>query len=202
NCPLDPGTTERCPVAVNLVKLVTDMGGCLSSDEVDVEVTTPERTVIKHTTMQRAVSSLIGVVVATSGCPRTVFFKPMARFHLPLASEEETIYRAASMYLLAQYFLHQQGQPADWHLERLSALYKNLQVVNSAMAQRLRAASDKDAAVNAIVLLDLFAKALPYTIEESLEEIRYLYRAYLNGEINAGLAGDGLAAPSPQRGEG
>lgn len=189
NCPLDPGTTPHCPVAVDLVRLVSDMGGYLSSDEITVEVTTPERTVVKYTTLQRAVSSLIGFIVATSGCPHTLFFKPMARFHLPLASEEETIYRAASMYLLAQYFLHQGGRPADWKLERLAGLYKNLQVVNGAMARRLRDASDKDAAVNAIVLLDLFAKALPCTIDESLEEIRYLYRAYLNGEVDAGLAG-------------
>lgn len=183
NCPLDPAATPRCPVAVDLVGLVADMGACLSSDEVVVQVTTPERTVIKKTTLQRAVSSLIGFIVATSGCPHTVFFKPMARFHLPLASEEETIYRAASMYLLAQYFMHKRGLPADWDLERLSTLYRDLQIVNGAMARRLRSASDKDAAVNAIVLLDLFAKALPCTIEESLEEIRYLYRSYLNGEV-------------------
>jgi hypothetical protein len=37
--------------------------------------------------------------------------KPMARFHLPLASEEETIYRATTMYLLAQYFLREVRSP-------------------------------------------------------------------------------------------
>jgi hypothetical protein len=47
------------------------------------------------------------------------------------------------------------------------------------MAERLRVASSKDSAVNAIVLLDLFAKALPYSIEESLEELRYLFGIYL-----------------------
>lgn len=181
NCPLNVATTPCCPVAVNLVGLVRDMGGRLASDKIHVNVTTPERTVMKDTTLQRAISSLIGLIVATSGCPRTVFFKPMARFHLPLASEKETIYRAASMYLLGQYYLDRQGRTADWGLARLASLYKDLQIVNGAMAQRLRSASEKDAAVNAIVLLDLFAKALPYTIEESLEEIRYLYRSYLDG---------------------
>lgn len=179
NCPLDPGTTPRCPMAVKLVKVVGDLGVFLSHDEVTVEVVAPERAIVKKTTVQRAAGSLLGLVAATSGCPHTAFFKPMARFHLPLASEEETIFRATSMYLLAQYFLYKRGDPADWNLRGLTVLYRNLQVVNGAMAERLRAASEQDAPVNAIVLLDLFAKALPYTIEESLEEIRYVFAPYL-----------------------
>jgi len=43
--------------------------------------------------------------------------KPMVRFHLPFASIEETKYRAISMYLLAQYFLYQQGSQPDWDLK-------------------------------------------------------------------------------------
>jgi hypothetical protein len=45
--------------------------------------------------------------VATSGCRYTAYFKPMARFHLPFANEEETAYRAISMYLLSQRFLNE-----------------------------------------------------------------------------------------------
>lgn len=179
NCPLDADTTPHCPVAESLMKPINSLGAFVSYDEVEVVVTTPERVVAKHTSLQRAISSLLGLLVATSGCPHTVYFKPMARFHLPLASEEETIYRATSMYLLGQYFLRKRGHPADWEMADLSTLYKDLQVVNSAMARRLRSASDEDAAVNAIVLLDVFAKALPYTIEESLEEIQYIFRDYL-----------------------
>jgi len=43
------------------------------------------------------------------------------------------------------------------------------------MARRIRRASEQDATVNAVVLLDLLAKNLPYSIDESLEEIRYLF---------------------------
>ena len=57
--------------------------------------------------------------MATSGCPHMDFFKPMARFHLPLANAEETVYRATSMYLLAQYFLQREGKEADMELEGL-----------------------------------------------------------------------------------
>jgi len=47
------------------------------------------------------------------------------------------------------------------------------------MIHRLRSASEKDSAANALVLLDLFAKAVPYAIEDSLEEVRYLFAPYL-----------------------
>ena len=43
----------------------------------------------------------------------------MAQFHLPLANDSETIYRAASMYLLAQYFLKREGRDADLEIEGL-----------------------------------------------------------------------------------
>ena len=179
NCPLTPETHPHCPTAVHLVRIVSSCRNVLSYEEVHVDVVTPERLVSKDTSAQKGISSLMGLVMATSGCPLTGFFKPMARFHLPLASGKETVYRAASMYLLAQYFLHQAGRPADLSLKGLLKIYYDLQVMNRAMAERLRSASDRDAAVNAVVLLDLYAKTLPLAIEESLKGIRHLFAAYL-----------------------
>jgi hypothetical protein len=43
------------------------------------------------------------------------------------------------------------------------------------MSSRLRTVGAQDSAVNAVVLLDIFAKMLPYSVEDSLEEIRYLF---------------------------
>ena len=169
----------HCPLAVQLAKLTALCERLLSHDKVKLEVVSAERTITNQTTAQRAVSSLMGLIFATSGCPHTVFLKPMARFHLPLASEEETLYRASSMYLLAQYFRSKQGLAADLELAELKGLYIALHQVNSTMAERLRAIIHKDSAVNAVVLLDLFAKALPYSIAESLEEIRYSFKVYL-----------------------
>jgi len=37
--------------------------------------------------------------------------------------------------------------------------------------------------VNSIVLLDLYAKNLPYVIDDSLEEIRYLFEPFLNNNL-------------------
>ena len=103
----------------------------------------------------------------------------MARFHLPFATEEETIYRSTSMYLLAQYFLKKDDQTVDLEFKKLSKIYNNIQIVNTAIAERLRAATETDSAVNAVILLDMYAQTLPCVIEESLDEIRYLFSPFL-----------------------
>lgn len=175
NCPLQVETHPYCPLAAKLVKLTAAFQNARSFDEVEMEATTPERIVTKRTTAQRAVSSLMGLIMATSGCPHMEFLKPMARYHLPLATGEETIFRAVSTYLLAQYFRKKNDLSADFDLENLKKIYGEIRIVNVAMASRLRAVSEQDSAVNAVVLLDVFAKMLPYSIEDSLKEIRYLF---------------------------
>lgn len=175
NCPLHTEPHSYCPLATSLVRLMATCRNVLSYDEVKMEVSTPERTVIKNTTAQRAVSSLMGLEMATSGCPHMSFLKPMARYHLPFATQEETIFRVISTYLLEQYFRHKQSLGADLELENLKKIYGEIRVVNKAMAARLRTIGVKDSAVNAVVLLDIFAKMLPYSIEDSLEEIGYLF---------------------------
>ena len=108
----------------------------------------------------------------------------MARFHLALASEEETVYRATSMYLLAQYFLKKKAKNMDTALEGLTKIYRNIHIVNTSIVERLRAARETDPALNAIVLLDMYALFLPHVVGESLESIRYLFEAFINDEYN------------------
>jgi hypothetical protein len=179
NCPLTNPLWSRCPLAVHLAGIVGNLGDITSYDTVDLSVVTQERSISQRTSAQRAISSLIGLVSATSGCPHTEFFKPMARFHLPLASEEETVYRATSMYLLAQYFMKQEGKNPDFDLQQLKAVYGNIMTVNHSFAGRLRAASHTDLTVNAIILLDVYAKSIPYFVDEVLERIRPLYKPFL-----------------------
>lgn len=178
NCPLKPEDHPECPLALRLVNLVQRFDGLLSHEQVDLEVVTEERTITQKTTAQRGISSLMGLVIATSGCPHTALLRPMARFHLPLASNEETVYRATCMYLLAQHFLKKEGAPADLDLDGLARIYENLQIINVAVAERLRSATTTDSTVNAIVVLDVYAKTVGMVIDGSLERIRYLFAPY------------------------
>ena len=179
NCLLDVRSDPNCPIALHLVKLLKMFQTLLSYETVHVDIITPQRTISKETSAQKSLSSVMGLIMATSGCPHMEFFKPMARFHLPLASAEETIYRASSMYLLAQYFLRKEGQEADFDLEGLKKIYENIQILNGAMFKRLQCTCDKDVAVNSLTILDVFAQTLPFVIEKSLEEIRYMFLPYL-----------------------
>ena len=133
NCPLDIKIHPHCPVAENLVNIVTRFHGLAPHDEIHLDVITEERLISQDTTVQNGISSLMGLVMATSGCPRTAFFRPMARFHLALASEEETLYRATSMYLLAQYFLKKEEKNMDLTLEGLTKIYRNIHIVNTSI---------------------------------------------------------------------
>ncbi len=171
NCPLDPADHSRCPLARNLLPLVERMGGIQSFHRVRVEVETPDRKLYFDAAAQDGISSLMGLLIATSGCPHTFFFKPMARFHLPMASLEETLYRAASTYGLIQYFRHNIGQPCSPDFSGLLASYREMSVVNRAIATRLRRAVKQDGLVNAIVLLEAMAEALPVSLEELMVEL-------------------------------
>jgi hypothetical protein len=179
NCPLDPETQPFCPLSLSLNSLMHGGDQLISYDTLAVEVQTPQRRVHQITTAQEALSALMGLIIATSGCPHTAFFKPMARFHLPMADLDETIFRAASMYLTAQYFISRSGGKADLELEGLKDIYKNIQVVNRSIADRLREVSSQDGMVNGLIILDLFAKEMPPSIDEALESLKPLFSAYL-----------------------
>lgn len=180
NCPLDSSVHKHCPLALRLVNIISRFDHVLSYEEIQLDVYTEERHISQRASAQRGLSSLIGLVSATSGCPHTEFFKPMARFHLPLASRIDTVYRAASMYLLAQFFLRTDERPADLELEGLKKVYREIEIVNISLAERLRAAGGTDSPVNAIVILDTFAKALPLALQDSLKEIRSFFSPYLD----------------------
>lgn len=189
NCPLDVRDHPTCPLARNLVNIVTRFDSFLSYNETLLVVTTKERIISQMTTVQRAVGSLMGLIIAASGCPHTTYFRPMARFHLPLANDEETVYRAASMYLLAQYFIKHEGKEVDFELAGLKSIYRNIQLINYTIAERLRAASKSDSVLNAIVDLDIYAQTLTIVIEESLEELQSIYEPYLKKNPTPGIPG-------------
>ena len=180
NCPLKKEESPYCPLTLHLIDIVKSFDKANSYDEVFVECKIGERCISQKTTLQKGISSLMGLLIAYSGCPQTRFFKPMAYFHLPFSTTEETIVRATSMFLLGQYLKKMKDNSGIFDLEGLKSIYQNIQIVNNAVAERLKAASKSDSSINAIVLLDLFAKDIPCIIEESLEEIRHIFDAYID----------------------
>jgi hypothetical protein len=182
-CPLRASETKHCPAAVHLSGVIDGFADLVSYDQVRVTVESEERAVIATLSAQQALASLMGLIIASSGCPRTAVFRPMARFHLPFSSESETAYRVASMYLVAQHFKARNGEAADFKLDDLESVYRGVHAVNRGMAQRLRAASRQDAIVNAIVLLDVYSSLVPAAIHDILDEVKPAFSALLTGDV-------------------
>ena len=176
HCPFTADERPHCPLASAITGVVDAFKDIPSFTPVDVEVVTAERSITASTTTQRGVSSLMGIIGPASGCPHTAYFRPMARFHLPFATEQETVYRAASMFLLAHFFRSETSD--DW-LEHAKRIYANMGILNHAFAERLRSASGKDASINALVILDLFAKMMPFIFDDRLEELMKIFGPYL-----------------------
>lgn len=175
NCPLQAQTTPICPVASRLVQILPSCNKLISYDEINVEVTTNERKIALQTKAEMAISSMMGLIFATSGCPHMSFFKPMARFHLPFATQEETLFRATGTYLLGQYLRQRQGHTPDFDLDGLETIYEEIKEVNRSVAARLRAAAKTDSALNALVLLDIHAQILPFALKTFLDKLDYLF---------------------------
>ena len=183
NCPLKKEDSPECPLALNLTEVIAEFSNLQSFENVHVIVETRERNYSKNTTVQNALSAMLGIFMVTSDCPVMLPLRPMVRFHLPFASVEETIYRSVSTYLLGQFFKYKNGEEADWNLNHLTQDYEDIQMVNSGMAQRMRSVVDKDANLNALVVLDVFAKELPFSIEKSLQNLEYLFTSSTKSDL-------------------
>lgn len=178
-CPLDTAKVAHCPAALHLANVIDGFADVVSFDKVRVTVQSEERSVSATLSAQQALASLMGLLMAASGCPSMAVFRPMARFHLPFSNEAETAYRVASMYLVAQYLAARDGGEPDLNLANLENVYRGVHAVNRGMAQRLRAASRQDAIVNAIVLLDVYSSLVPAAIHEILAELKPAFSALL-----------------------
>ena len=182
NCNLKSSTHPHCPIAKNLTDIFPSFKDKASYENVLVRVETKERIYELNTSIQKGLSSMLGILMVTSGCPSMNILRPMVRFHLPFATIDETIYRSASSYLLGQFYRYKNEKSVDWYMNDLSKAYESIQVVNVGMAQRLRSISDKDAGANAVIVLDIFAKELPYSILDGLKKLEYLYKDFIEME--------------------
>jgi hypothetical protein len=182
HCPLSAERSPYCPIARNLAGVIREFAPRISFEEADISIATEAREFRHRAPLQSGISSLIGLVMVTSGCPHMDMLRPMVYTHLPFASTQETAYRAISMYLLAQYLRRQRGLRPDWELAGLVKTYEAVGAVNKNFIQRLRTIPMQDAALNAIVKLDCFA-AMTSTIitAQALAGVEKIFQPYLGG---------------------
>ena len=182
HCPQSEDQESQCPVAIALEAPVHFLGERLSHTEVDVQVIHRGRDIHQHTTLQRAVGSMLGAIGATSGCPHTTFLKAMAWFHQPFSNNDETLFRAVGTYLLGQHLRSMQGLHADWSLAGLKEAYRNLRLINQGIATRLRSAAQEDSSLNGLILLDLLASSALNSLDEYEGELDRYFSEYLTDQ--------------------
>lgn len=174
-CPLTAESHPMCPIALNIMELVFKFKDLFSYHDCTVTCETAERSYSKKTSVMEGLSTIFGVVMATSDCPIMEFLKPMARFHLPFATIEETTVRTASMYLLAQYFRFKDKPGMKFDFKILEKHYAKVQQVNEGLLRRINSVSSEDADKNAIITLHSLSQFLSMEIDYSLGGLESIF---------------------------
>ncbi len=176
-CSLNENSHPFCPVAVNISGLVRRFKDILSCNNCTVICETADRTYLKKTSAMEGLTSVFGIIMATSNCPVMEFLKPMARFHLPFSNIEETAVRSASLFLLGQYFDNKNGVGTPvFDFKELEKQYRKVRLVNEGLLARIRYLGKKDADKNAIITLHSLSQFLSMEIDFSIETIAYLFK--------------------------
>jgi len=171
NCPLKTADTSRCPAAVEILPVVTEFQAEDAYQKVSVVVQDERRTYSKSTTLEEALRSLLGLKMATSGCPVLAELKPMAVHHLPFASNDEFIMRSVSHYLLQQHLAMRNEQVPDWDLKGLVARNERLQLVNQALWQRIHSVCEGDSNLKALLNFSSMASSVSFSLESQLRKL-------------------------------
>ncbi len=174
NCPLSKEQFKRCPAAVDLHRVIEDFQGLPAFKRAQVWVRTPEREYNKQVGLEEGLRSLLGVIMATSGCPLLGKLRPMAQNHLPFASSQEFILRTISLYLARQYFNLREGRRADWELKGLVRQFQQLQLVNQAFWQRILDVCEGDSNLKAFLTFFSLSSSMTVSLETQLQKIRPL----------------------------
>ncbi len=174
-CSLSAPVHTFCPAALAISSLVTTFQDTVSHKSCVVSCVSEDRTVTKDTTVQDGLSSILGLLMATSGCPIMDFFRPLARFHLPFSTVDETIFRVFTTYMLRQYYRRSEGKNSGFELKDIRNQYALVKQVNKGMLERIRDIAQFDADKNAIITLDSLAQILEMEIDTNLESLQYLF---------------------------
>jgi hypothetical protein len=183
-CTLDPSHHKHCPVAHNLSHVLSHFRNDISHETVTTRVTFSERITEKNGPLEACVSSLMGLIMATSGCPVLDVLRPMAYTHLPFSNEKETTFRAVCAYLTAQAIRKSQGLDPEWDINNVAGIYTGISKLNADFTERMRSLNSQDAILNAVITLDIFAQLSSFALPgDWVNEVKGVFTAYLKNDV-------------------
>ncbi len=172
NCPLKTESSPTCPAARDLERVVGAFTEVVAYQSALVHVHVHGRVVSKDTDIESALVALLGLVMASSGCPVLARLKGMARMHMPFQLPEEAMLRFVGSYLVGQLLAMQRRERPDWSLEKLDALFEDLITVNESLRERLREAAIQDSAAGAIMNLATQTMSNRFTAQGQLDKLK------------------------------
>lgn len=172
NCPLSAQQHTHCPAAQDIAKIVERFSEAPSHKAVHVQAEVLERIHSRHTDLQTALQSVLGLMLATSACPVLTRMKGPARLHMPFATLDETLFRMVGAYFIGQYRRARQGEEPDWSLQSLADFYAQVQTVNQHLKKRLDAMAGSEAHLNAIVSLMSVSMMVSFSLDRNLENMQ------------------------------
>jgi len=169
-CPLKTTDCKYCPVATRMHGLLEAFSEDDSTERVQVTVETSERNYSNACDLQVGINSLMGLMMATSGCPVLKELGAMASFHIPFCSTRQTLHRTVGSYLTKQYFVHLKGGEPDWELKHLKELYNVLEGLNQDFSKRIQDSSSSDAVSNAVIMFFATSVVVASSLDQQLQQ--------------------------------
>lgn len=161
---------RTCRGALAIAPVVAAFKTMDSLEHVAVSVVMTNYTAEVICPVSKVVSSIMGLRMAASGCPKIAPFRAMALYHQPFSSLEDTVIRAAGFMLLGRW-AHGTLATSDPFAPLIDA-WDSLEEVNLRIAQALQDHGSTDAALNGLVNLDMFAKAGGFGLKLALDALK------------------------------
>lgn len=167
-CPLKESDCAYCPAATRINEVMEAFADNQSTERVKVTVQTAERSYFEDCDLQVGINSLMGLMMATSGCPVLKELGAMASFHIPFCTTRETLHRTVGSYLIKQYFKQLKGGQPDWELRKLKELYDVLEGLNQDFSKRIQASLTSDAVSNAVIMFFATSVVVASSLDQQL----------------------------------
>lgn len=167
-CPLKDKNCQYCPAATRMNEVMEAFAGDDSTESVEVTVKTAERSYFEECDLQVGINSLLGLMLATSGCPVLKPLGAMASFHIPFCTTRETLHRTVGSYLIKQYFKQLEGEEPDWEMKELKELYDKLEGLNRDFSKRIQKSSCSDAVSNAVIMFFATSVVVASSLDQQL----------------------------------
>lgn len=169
-CPDCRAASAKCLAASAIAPVVERFRDVGSLEQVHAVVRQDDRHCEIRCTAPRALASIMGLLIAASGCHKSMPFRAMALYHQPFATADETLTRAAGFWLLNRWA--GDSLCADSPFDDLIEAWADLEEINQQLSRRLHSICPTDAAPNGLAFLDALAKIGMMGLESRLEALR------------------------------